>query len=419
MPDLNAVLQELPDTIFRRCVEDSSDAIMLTDTSGKIRYINKSWTRLYGYVSDEALGCSPAMLHSGCHEQEFYRLMWTDILSETKGFWSGEVINRAKDGSLKTVMLTITPFCQNDPSGMVMGFMGLAVDLTVQKELQRRLEQQDKLSMIGTLASGIAHELGTPLGVIRGRAEIIANHLAGRSDSKGQTDAKSATSGTVELLQRSALAICDQVDRVKLIIERILGFARSPTIASDPGMQFVEPRKTVQRIFEDIEGLVSSHFRKSGIRLEIGSDNLSCTSTMGSAIEQILVNLLLNAVNALLSTGEQHVGLVRLDLSHRSFQSPGVTGVGYDQDGWVFAVEDSGPGVAEALRDRIFEPFFSTNSAKETGSNGKSSYGTGLGLAISRKIAHDLGGNLILAQSCGLAGARFELWLPEKSIACP
>jgi PAS domain S-box-containing protein len=389
MPDLNAFLQELPDSIFRRCVEDSSDAIMLTDTAGKIRYINRSWTQLYGYGSMEALGRSPAMLHSGCHEQDFYRLMWADILSEAKGFWSGEVINRARDGSLKTVMLTITPYRHPDSFGPVMGFMGLAVDLTLQKELQKRVEQQDKLAMIGTLASAIAHELGTPLGVVRGRAEIIANQLSERSDFRGPAN---------ELLQRSAGAICDQVDRIKVIIDRILSFARSPGVASEPGSLFVEPRKTVQRIFEDIEGLVSSHFRKSGIRLEIGAANRQCTSTFGSAIEQILVNLLLNAVNAIVSNGEQQAGLVRLDLI-------------LDQSSWVFVVEDSGPGVAEALRSRIFEPFFSTNSTNRT-----SSTGTGLGLAISRRIAHDLGGELVLSQTCGLAGARFELRLPEKII---
>jgi PAS domain S-box-containing protein len=409
MPDLNAVLQELPDSIFRRCVEDSSDAIMLTDTLGKIRYINKSWTELYGYVSGEALGRSPAMLHSGCHEREFYRHMWADILSDSKGFWSGEVINRAKDGKLKTVLLTITPFRENDRSGTVVGFMGLAVDLAVQKELQRRLEQQDKLSMIGTLASGIAHELGTPLGVIRGRAEIIADHLAGRSDIKGPAN---------EILRRSAAAICDQVDRVKLIIERILGFARSPSsdaFGQGADIRIVEPRKTVQQIYEDIEGLVSSHFRKSGVRLEIGGGNRECTSTMGSAIEQILVNLLLNAVNAILSDGAQHAGLVRLVLNQCVGTRPVTKGTAGDEMCWVFAVEDSGPGVAEALRSRIFEPFFSTNAVNDRPDR-KSSNGTGLGLAISRKISHDLGGDLILSQTCGLAGARFELWLPEKSI---
>lgn len=399
MPDLNAVLRDLPDAIFRRCVEDSSDAIMLTDTTGKICYINKSWTRLYGYLGSEALGQSPGMLHSGLHERAFYQGMWADILSESKGFWSGEVTNRAKDGSLKTVLLTITPYRQPDSSGDVMGFMGLAVDLSMQKEMQRRLEQQDKLSMIGTLASAIAHELGTPLGVIRGRAELLVNHFAARSESKEPEQ---------DVLHRSAAAILGQVDRVTVIMDRILSFVRHPHHVADPGSQLVEPRRTVQQIFEDIEGLVSSHFRKSGVRLEVAMTHRDCSSTSGSAIEQILVNLLLNAVNAILSAGARE-RFVRLEVMEPRGKKSVFGQHEGAKAGWVFVVEDTGPGVSDALRRKIFEPFFTTNSPK----------GTGLGLAISSQIAQTLGGELVLAQSGGLAGARFELRLPDKTIQRP
>jgi PAS domain S-box-containing protein len=160
-----------PGNIFFRCVEDSNDAIMISDRGGVLVYVNPAWCRVYGYTKEEAIGNSPRLLHSGLQTSEFYRDMWASIQDLNRGYWKGELVNKAKDGTLVPVLLTITPFKNED--GSILGYMAIAVDITYKKELEAKVAHQDRLASIGLLASGLAHEVGTPLGVVRGRAEFL------------------------------------------------------------------------------------------------------------------------------------------------------------------------------------------------------------------------------------------------------
>jgi PAS domain S-box-containing protein len=402
------VAKSLPDAIFRRCVEDSSDAIMLTSTDGRLCYVNRSWIRLYGYSSEEALGRQPSLLHSGHHDAQFYKSMWLDILSPQKASWSGEVVNRAKDGSLKTVLLTITPYYAAEGSGALMGFMGLAVDQSAVLEMKQRLLRQDKLALLGTLASALAHEIGTPLGVMRGRAEMLAQVI--NQDAGARLSAR---------CQKHTSAILDQVDRVSEVMERILGFART-TASTSEGRESLGPRKPLQTVLDDVEALVDAHFRHAAVELEISSTVVGLSTNSASALEQILINLLVNAVRALVNRDSSVAASnplsggvmrrVRVEIHACASSAVGSFEQPATSEGWIIAVEDSGPGVRPELREKIFEPFYTTDPL----------HGTGIGLAISSKIAHDLGGRLELAlpspSGLGLGGARFELRLPADVI---
>lgn len=453
----------LSDAIFKRCVEDSSDAIMLTGVDGRLQYVNRSWTELYGYSCDEALGRKASLLHSGKHDQSFYERMWADILSSDKGSWSGEVTNRAKDGQLKTVILTITPYRSADGQGPVAGFMGLAVDQTAVVEMKNRLRQQDKLALLGTLAGALAHEIGSPLGVVRGRAEMLLEMLSATRSSQVLSKTLEKTPSLAERELRDpearaleargsgatgreskpeerglkcAQAILDQVDRITKVMERILGFARTQTGGAGSAPFMVEPRKSMQSLFDDVEALVDAHFRHAGVELEMASAVSGLSTTCAPAIEQILINVLVNAVRAVNQknakrnsssdvdgeeaqrvAGASDACRVRVELlwPQRDLVRPSesaepgtVTGLGCAH--WVFVVEDSGAGVPEELREKIFEPFFTTDPL----------HGTGLGLAISSKIAHDMGGALLLGDEDRsqrrLRGARFELHVPAALI---
>lgn len=81
-------MEFLPDnlsSVFFQCVEESQDAVMITDRTGKIVYINRAWTKIYGYTKEEALGLTPKLLHSGQHDSQFYKTMWASILDPLKG----------------------------------------------------------------------------------------------------------------------------------------------------------------------------------------------------------------------------------------------------------------------------------------------------------------------------------------------
>jgi len=186
-------------SVFFRCVEDSNDAIMVSDRGGKLVYVNPSWQRVYGYTAEQAVGETPRLLHSGIQDDGFYREMWSRISDPAVGYWKGELVNRAKDGTLVPVLLTITPF--RGPGGSILGYMGIAVDISWRKEMENKVAQQYRLATIGVMASGLAHEIGTPLGVIRGRAELM------------QMQSENG------VIRRNAEVILGQSDRISRIIQ--------------------------------------------------------------------------------------------------------------------------------------------------------------------------------------------------------
>ena len=131
----------LVDRVFLRCVEDCFEPIMLTDRSGRLTYVNPAWVLTYGYSKEEAIGSTPRLLRSSGQSDAFYRAMWGEILNPEIGFWRGEVLNRAKDGHLVPVLLTITPY--RESSGAIAGYMGIAVDLSDQKKMEHQILHQD------------------------------------------------------------------------------------------------------------------------------------------------------------------------------------------------------------------------------------------------------------------------------------
>jgi PAS domain S-box-containing protein len=166
-----------PSNVFYQCVESSNDAMMMTNPQGYLQYVNPAWCTIYGYDRHEVLGRNPRFLQSGHQDSAFYDKMWQAILDPEVGGWRGELINRTKHGDTIPVLLTITPI--RNVEGELQGYLGIAVDISKQKELQLRLLQQDRLASIGLLAGGLIHQLGTPLTVARGRAMILARKMGG------------------------------------------------------------------------------------------------------------------------------------------------------------------------------------------------------------------------------------------------
>jgi len=292
--------------------------------------------------------------------------MWKQILDPQVGSWRGRLINLAKDGREISVLLTITPY--KSEKGEILGYMGLALDLTEQLRLENQIMQQEKLATIGELTSGLAHEVGTPIGVIRGRAEML-----------------SMDSGLPESVQKTLDIIIRQTDRISTLINTLLRFSRSG-----------QPAQTLSsvRLWEalsEVESLVAEKLRKRNITLknEIPEDAKVLGDT--NKLEQIFLNLILNSVHAIDMavtkgrTGPHHIRLY--------FQPK-------DRKAHLY-VEDTGLGVPNELKARIFQPFFTTKPAGE---------GTGLGLSIVSRLAHEMDGDIELDPTYK-NGARFLLRL--------
>jgi two-component system cell cycle sensor histidine kinase/response regulator CckA len=355
-------------SIFYRCVEDSNDAIMISDRKGQLVYVNPAWQRIYGYTEEEAMGQTPRLLHSGVHDPVFYRQMWSKISDPGVGFWKGELVNRSKSGVLIPVLLTITPF--NSPDGQPLGYMGIAVDISWRKELEAKAKHQDRLATIGTLVSGLAHEVGTPLGVIRGRAEFL----------QMQTD-----NGVI---RRSVEVILGQTDRISKIIQSLLKLSRG---SEDQAK--LAPVKLAE-LCEEVLSLLSGPMRAAQVQWQVEVDPSIEVQADATRMEHILLNLIVNAVHAIEKRAEEGGAFERKILLKAvpcSSCEPGL---------WIeLQLADTGCGIREENLARVFEPFFTT---KEVGQ------GTGLGLPISLKMMQEMGASLDVTSEWGV-GTTFYL----------
>lgn len=360
-------LESDKDNVFFRCVEDSSEAIMITDVDGLLVYVNPAWSKVYGFSLDEALGKSPKLLHSGHQDDEFYRRMWEQIRDPAIGHWKGELINKAKDGTLVPVLLTITGYRSQD-LGDISGFMGIAVDLTAQKELESKIAHQDRLASVGMLASGLAHEIGTPLGVIRGRAELIEMH---ESDPE---------------LKSSVRIITSEIDRISKLIRSLLRVSRS---FSDVHIDDV----LVANVIQEVLALVGQNLRDEHIAVQIDIPAGLKVRADFSRMQQVLLNLIMNSIHAVrkaqvLGRTEGHF----LKFSHD-----------LDEGKVRICVEDSGCGIPPENMKKLFRPFFTTKDIGE---------GTGLGLAIVSQLVREMAGQISVQSKVGV-GTVFSVELLE------
>lgn len=231
-------------------------------------------------------------------------------------------------------------------------------------ELERRLQHADRLATIGTLASGLAHEIGTPMGVIRARAEyLLHSRLASPKLNDG-----------LEI-------IIKQIDRISGIVRMLLNYARAR-----------EPIRTacdVRRIVEHALSLVETEAARRQVHLttELGERPLLAECD-ADQLQQVFINLAVNALDAMDPDG----GTLRVVAE--------VSGIEHERRARI-TFADTGPGVPPQVRSRVFDPFFTT---KEPGK------GSGMGLAVSQSIMRDHGGELSFES--GPEGARFFVSIP-------
>jgi len=236
-------------------------------------------------------------------------------------------------------------------------------------ELERRLRRADKLAAIGTLASGLAHEIGTPLGVIRGRAE----HL----NSNGQNPPRTAEGLEI---------IINQIDRITRIVRMLLdlGSRRERSFA------VCDLRPIIQRTL----ALLETETARRGVHcvIELGAQQIEVRCD-ADQLQQVFVNLAINALDAMDPAG----GTLRVGAALATHAGRNAVRV-------TFA--DTGSGVAPDALARVFDPFFTT---KEPGK------GTGMGLAVSEAIVRDHQGEIGLEPS--QFGARVVVILPFADTA--
>lgn len=236
-----------------------------------------------------------------------------------------------------------------------------------------QLRHADRLTTVGKLASGVAHELGTPLNVVHGRAKLILE----------DPDAR-------ENVARSAKTIADQAERMTRIIRQMLDFARR----RGPHKE----RVNIGEIAVRTTALLEPMAKKNGVTFHVDTGKDPVVEADAAAIQQVLTNLFVNAIQAMPDGGALTVRLAR------ERRAPPADTPGEPADYLCVRVEDTGKGIPPDILEHIFEPFFTTKDVGE---------GTGLGLSVSYGIVQDHGG-FIEVESVPEQGSRFAVYLPAS-----
>lgn len=332
---------------------DQAAIVAATDKQGIITYVNDKFCEVSGYNRDELVGRSHKIINSGTHPKEFFVHLWKTI---SRGqVWRGEVCNKRKNGSYYWVYTTIVPFL--DENGKPTQYLSIRYEITELKEAQRTItDQQEKLvaasrlSAIGEMAAAITHEINNPLGVILGRVEMLKSMLEEKNLDR-------------EELRRVA-------DTIEVTGQRIAKIVRSmKTMAHHQEEESLEKVSLKQLVDEAID-LCHFRFEKYGVSFQKpnipSSLYVECRSHQ---IVQVLVNLLNNSFDAISQDSQKWIEMEFTEL----------------EDKVQISVTDSGHGIPEEVRKKMFNPFFSTKSVQ---------YGTGLGLSISQSLLQKNGGEL-------------------------
>jgi PAS domain S-box-containing protein len=317
---------------------DHAAIVAITDVAGKITYVNDKFCEISGYARDELIGQDHRIVNSAHHPKEFIRDLWRTIANGR--VWHGELRNRAKDGHFYWVDTTIVPFL--DDRGRPYQYIAIRADITARKAAEATLVRQAALAQVGEMAAIVAHEVRNPLAGIKGAIQVLM--------SRGQV------ADNALVVMRDILG---RIDSLGELINDLMVFARPRA----PRLERVD----VQRLIEEAIAFVRRD--PAGARVEIVLEgNNGELSADGELIRATVLNLLINAAQALNGRGRIVVGSVVSD------------------EFAVIEVRDDGPGIPADIRARVMDPFFTTKAR-----------GGGLGLAIARRTAELHGGSLTLA----------------------
>ncbi len=342
--------------LFVNAFKHSTDAVLITDTEGTIIEVNQAFCDLFGWEHDEVIGKTPGILRAPQTSDAFYARMWQAI--ETKGMWKGEIVNKKKDGSLITVLLSITPIIQD---GKKVGYMSIDIDLTEQIRLKQRAEHAERLAVIGKMAAKIAHEIRNPLASISLNAEILDDEL--KADEIDKEEAHT-------LLK----AIIGEVDRLTHLTHDYLQFSKMSVINTSA----IE----INTFIKELIHFTNNEARQHKARLRFNPGKPLMVTVDENQLRVVLLNLIRNSLEAMENGGEIEIFIEE------------------KEETFEIHIRDNGPGIPPEIRESIFQPFFSSKDL-----------GTGLGLAISKQIINAHNGAIQLANSEG-RGAHFIISLP-------
>lgn len=361
--------------LFRLITENAADMIAVVDTKGRRLYNSPSYEKILGYTSQE-LGGTTAV--DQIHPEDREKVLKAAAHARRAGTGTSlEYRMRHKDGSWRTLESRASTILKG---GQVEKLVIVNRDVTERKHLEDQFRQSQKMEAVGRLSGGVAHDFNNLLGVIIGYGEIVQEGTAEDSPLRTCID---------EILKAG--------HRAASLTRQLLAFSRQ---------QVMDPRVLdLNVVVKDMEKMLKRLIGED-IQLKTALDSaLMRIKADQGQIEQVIMNLAVNARDAMLNGGELRLNTSNFHMDEdfvRRYPYPVLVG-----DYVLLTVTDNGVGMDATTRARVFEPFFTT---KEKGK------GTGLGLSMVYGVVKQSGGYIEVVSEPG-AGATFKIYLPKVEVA--
>lgn len=314
-------------------INNTNDAISLIDLEFNVIQVNQSFLKLFEYELDEVLG-KPIMIVPQSHMEEV--ISYRDIMLAGKLIPPYETTRLSKSGEAIPVSISISPI--RDSNGNIFAMSSIIRDMRSRNRMEELLRRSEKLTTVGQLAAGVAHEIRNPLTALRGFLQL--------------------QKGTERLNLVHVDLMLSELDRINLIVGEFLILAKPQAVKYT--------NKDVRTVMNDVISLIDSEAHLHNISFNIMFTEMDCPiSCEENQLKQVFINLLKNAIEAMPSGGN-----IQILINHQD-------------DSIIITIIDEGIGIPEDIISQIGDPFF---TGKETG--------TGLGIMVSQRIINSHQGTM-------------------------
>lgn len=357
--------------MFSQILDSISDLVLVKETNSRIVWANKAFCGLYGMSNEQLNGIVDSPVSPPDHTQQYVR-------DDNYVASSGKSLNIPKepvtqhDGEIRFYNTVKSPIF--DGTGKVTMTVGVSRDITEQLNQQEIIQRQQqkmitnaKLTALGEMSGGIAHEVNNPIAIIEGKVRQIKKKIECKAISNDE--------------------LLTELTKIETTSKRIVSIVRALQTFARDGNQDPSQPISMRALIEDTLQFCQERFRSHNIRLTtlVEDEVVPCR---GVQISQVLLNLLNNAHDAVLSVNQPNVTIKTR----------------HERNFLLIDVEDNGPGVPKDVEDKIFQPFFTMKKIGE---------GTGIGLSVSLGIAESHGGSLTYTRHSN--ETRFTLSLPLQT----
>jgi hypothetical protein len=430
-------LQELADIKFAL---DRAAIVAITDPQGRITYVNNKFCEISQYSSEELLGQDHRIVNSGYHPHQFFQTLWATLVSGA--VWKGEIKNKAKDGHYYWVDTTIIPFL--DDNNRPYQYLTIRFDITQRKQAEEALQQaldelkqtqtqlvhSEKMSSVGQLVAGIAHEINNPVNFIYGNlthadryiSELL-NLLALYQQYYPNPEAviqEEIEAIELDFLQADLQKILSSMkigsDRIRQIVLSLRNFSR----IDEADRKAADIHEGIESTLLLLQNQTKAKSDRPEIKIRKDYGEIPLVHCYPGQLNQVFMNIFANAIDALedfyksqtpdVRTGtelaiEIQTRMVLASEINATDRAPLAPQLAQDAQDWLeVTIADNGIGMEDAIHTQLFDPFFTT---KDVGK------GTGLGLSISHQIIVEKHGGLLRCESRPGQGAKFIMAIPR------